>query len=61
MGFDPRDFEINGRLIDGLGIPILVIQEGGYRYFIFRNREYWGGSGSINLLTRHPGWRYHVS
>jgi acetoin utilization deacetylase AcuC-like enzyme len=27
----PRDFEINGRMIGELGIPMLVVQEGGYR------------------------------
>ena len=26
----PRDFEANGRLLGGLGLPILVVQEGGY-------------------------------
>jgi acetoin utilization deacetylase AcuC-like enzyme len=26
-----RDFELNGRLIGELGIPVLVVQEGGYR------------------------------
>ncbi|MCB0916878.1 MAG: hypothetical protein KDC23_14465, partial [Actinobacteria bacterium] len=25
------DFEANGRLIGGLGLPTLVVQEGGYR------------------------------
>ena len=27
----PKDFEENGRLIGGMGLPIVVIQEGGYR------------------------------
>jgi acetoin utilization deacetylase AcuC-like enzyme len=27
----PRDFEANGRLLGGLGLPMLVVQEGGYR------------------------------
>ncbi|HDP80910.1 MAG TPA: histone deacetylase family protein, partial [Spirochaetes bacterium] len=27
----PADFERNGRLIGGLGVPVLVVQEGGYR------------------------------
>ncbi len=26
-----KDFHVNGRIIGGLGIPILVVQEGGYR------------------------------
>ena len=27
----PRDFELNGRMLGGLGFPMLVVQEGGYR------------------------------
>jgi acetoin utilization deacetylase AcuC-like enzyme/GNAT superfamily N-acetyltransferase len=27
----PRDFESNGRMIGAIGLPILVVQEGGYR------------------------------
>lgn len=27
----PRDFEINGRMLGELGLPMLVVQEGGYR------------------------------
>jgi len=27
----PRDFEINGRMLGELGLPTLVVQEGGYR------------------------------
>jgi acetoin utilization deacetylase AcuC-like enzyme len=27
----PRDFEINGQMVGGLGLPTLVVQEGGYR------------------------------
>ena len=30
-GLMPKDFEENGRLIGGMGLPIVVIQEGGYR------------------------------
>jgi acetoin utilization deacetylase AcuC-like enzyme len=26
-----RDFEANGRLLGELGLPMLVVQEGGYR------------------------------
>jgi len=30
-GLETKDFEENGRLIGGMGLPIVVIQEGGYR------------------------------
>ena len=30
-GLETRDFELNGRLIGQLGLPTLVVQEGGYR------------------------------
>jgi acetoin utilization deacetylase AcuC-like enzyme/GNAT superfamily N-acetyltransferase len=30
-GLEGKDFEENGRLIGGMGLPVVVIQEGGYR------------------------------
>ena len=53
----PKDFEENGRMIGGMGLPIVVIQEGGYRIATLgknADRFFQGSGRSQRQLGRQP-------
>ncbi|MBN2450371.1 MAG: GNAT family N-acetyltransferase [Lentisphaeria bacterium] len=56
------DFEANGQLIGALGLPVLVVQEGGYRTLTLGQnaRAFFTGLVTSSQRQNSPGKRRHV-